>query len=87
MKTRSKASSPEGDFTDLATPISDVSAFCQAVLSKVVPNSFWGVGKEGLENQSIVMLHVDRFVHLRRFETMSLHVVSQRLKVRSLPDL
>jgi len=34
----------------------------------------------------MVMLYVDRFVHLRRFETMSLHVVFQRLKVSSYLD-
>lgn len=32
------------------------------------------------------MLDIDRFVHLRRFETMSLHVVFQRLKVSSRLD-
>ena len=87
MKTRFVESTTQGNFTDLATPASEVSAFCRAVLLKIVPMSFWGLGKEGSENQGNVMLHIDRFVHLRRFETVSLHTVCQRLKVGRCIDL
>ena len=74
-------------FTSLATPHSDVSAFCRAVLVKVIPDRFWGDGAQGLENKGVVMRHVDRFIRLRRFENMSLHTVFQRLKVNpSLAD-
>src|SRR3954463_15073270 len=36
---------------ELATPLSSVSAFCQAVLSKIIPDEFWGRrGNEALEH-------------------------------------
>ena len=68
-------------FTSLATPHSDVSAFCRAVLTNVIPNGFWGDNAQGLENKGAVMRHVDKFVRLRRFENMSLHTICQHLKV------
>ncbi|KAJ9129600.1 Telomerase reverse transcriptase [Pleurostoma richardsiae] len=66
--------------TELATPISQVSVFCQAVLSKVVPDEFWGIGDHRVQNKKIFMKNVDRFVRLRRFENMSLHDTAQGLK-------
>ena len=72
-------------FPSLATPHSDVSAFCRAVLVKVIPERFWGDGEQGLENKRVVMSHVDKFIRLRRFENMSLHTVCQRLKVNCSP--
>jgi telomerase reverse transcriptase len=74
---------------EYATPSSDVSAFCRAVLARLIPHGFWGVGKEGEENQHVIMRHVDRFIRLRKFENLSLHLVSQSLKVpltRSILD-
>lgn len=66
-----------------ATPTSDVSAFCRAALSKIIPDGFWGEKREGAGNKAIVMRNIDRFVQLRRFENLSLHLVSQGLKVSS----
>lgn len=67
-----------------ATPTSDVSAFCRAALSKIVPDGFWGEKEEGAGNKFIFMRNIDRFVQLRRFENLSLHVASQGLKVTRL---
>lgn len=67
---------------EFATPASDVSAFCRAVLSSLIPYGFWGVGKGADANQKAIMQHIDRFIHLRRFENLSLHLVSQKLKVK-----
>lgn len=78
----SKAPTPS--LVTLATPHANVSAFCRAVLSKLVPRGFWGDGDQGQGNERIVMDSVDRFVRLRRFESFSLHLVFQRLKVRYL---
>ena len=86
-KTGLVESTTQGNFTDLATPASEVSVFCRAVLLKIVPKSFWGLGKDGSENQGNVMLHIDQFVRLRRFETVSLHTVCQGLKVGKCIDL
>lgn len=78
-------SSPNNESQDVsmiefATPASDVSAFCRAVLCSLIPNGFWGVGKQADANQKVILQHVDRFIHLRRFENLSLHVVSQQMK-------
>lgn len=67
--------------TELATPISQVSAFCQAALSKIIPHEFWGHGDVQTHNRGKLLKTVDRFIKLRRFETMSLHEVMQGLKV------
>ena len=71
----------ETDFTLLATAHSDVSSFCRAVLSKLIPEDFWGFSTDGLNNRNIVMKNVDQFVRLRKYETLSLHRVFQGIKV------
>lgn len=65
----------------LATSTSQVSAFCQAVLSHIIPNEFWGQGDTLCYNKTSFLQKVDRFIKLRRFESMTLHDVSQGLKV------
>lgn len=67
--------------TELATPASSVSAFCQAVISKVIPDGFWGEK----QNKSCFLKKVHHFIHLRRFESMCLHEVMQGMKVRTAP--
>ena len=75
------ASKAEKSYLDLASPHSQVSAFCRASLSALIPKGFWGVGEAGIRNQSIVMKNIDRFVRLRRFESFSLHAAFQGIKV------
>lgn len=77
----SGTSGSKENFTDLATPCSYVSAYCRAVLCRLIPRQFWGDSQQGLENKNSVMASVDRFVHLRRFESMTLHTVLQGVKV------
>lgn len=67
--------------TDLATPVHQVSAFCQAVLSRIIPHEFWGSGTTGSYNRQIFLKKVDHFVRLRRYESMSLQEVRDGLKV------
>lgn len=67
--------------TELATPVSKVSAFCQAILTKIIPHEFWGKEAVQTHNLTTFMKNVDRFVKLRRFETMSLHELMRGLKV------
>jgi telomerase reverse transcriptase len=69
---------------DFATPDSSVSAFCRAVISKVVPNGFWGQGESGVWNRDVILLHVDRFIRMRRSESLTLHEIIQKIKVRDL---
>ncbi|KAI6785680.1 uncharacterized protein J7T54_006014 [Emericellopsis cladophorae] len=67
--------------TDLASPTAHVSAFCQAALSKVVPDGFWGANETLKHNKRTFLRKVDHFIKLRRFETMSLHEIVQDFKV------
>lgn len=66
----------------LAESMSNVSAFCQAALSKIIPHEFWGVGGVQEHNHASFLRKVDSFIKLRRFETISLHEVMQGFKVR-----
>ncbi|KIW03271.1 hypothetical protein, variant 1 [Verruconis gallopava] len=70
--------------TDLATPVSRVSAFCQAVIKKVIPKAFWGDGEEGKHNRRIVLKHVDIFLRARKFESFTLHSITDGLKVKAM---
>jgi telomerase reverse transcriptase len=62
----------------MSCPTGHVSAFCRAVIAKVIPNDFWGCE----ENRRTIMFWVDQFVCLRKFESLTLHQVMQTLKVR-----
>ena len=82
MSTSSKAEPRKPSMMDHATPTAMVSAFCRAVLCRLIPHEFWGVGEVRLHNEAVFYYNVERFIGLRRFETLSLHEVSQFIKVR-----
>lgn len=67
--------------TDLACTSHHVSMFCHAVLSRLIPNDFWGVGEAGLINQTAFFKKISHFLALRRFENMSLHELVQGISV------
>ncbi|KAL1879940.1 hypothetical protein VTK73DRAFT_6636 [Phialemonium thermophilum] len=69
---------------ELATPVAQVSAFCQAVLRRIIPLAFWGQGPTQFENRAVFLKKVDDFLHLRRFEQISLHDVMQGLKIMEI---
>ncbi|KAL8950083.1 MAG: hypothetical protein Q9222_003867 [Ikaeria aurantiellina] len=69
---------------DYAQPFSQVSAFCRAVISNVVPHAFWGQAEANAHNKDVVFRQVDRFVRQRRFESFTLHEVYQDLKIASM---
>ncbi len=78
------ASAPDLQYTsitELATPVSSVSAFCQAVLAKVIPDEFWGEGSTQEQNKRCFLKQIHHFINLRRFESMCLHEVMQGMKV------
>ncbi|GJC83839.1 telomerase reverse transcriptase [Colletotrichum liriopes] len=70
--------------TELATPAAHVSAFCQAVLAKVIPNEFWGFGDDQVHNKKMVLKRVNHFIRMRRFESMSLYELTDGIKVTSM---
>ncbi|KAI9772335.1 MAG: hypothetical protein M1840_001084 [Geoglossum simile] len=75
---------PKQSFTDFATPVAKVSAFCRAVIHNIIPGEFWGTGETGEWNERIMMRNVDRFVTLRRYESLALHEALQGLKITSI---
>ncbi|RYP70145.1 hypothetical protein DL771_005657 [Monosporascus sp. 5C6A] len=75
---------PDQPLTDLATPPVKVSAFCQAALSRILPNEFFGAGSTGQQNKELVLKKVHQFILLRRFEGMSLHEVMQGVKIADI---
>lgn len=80
LDTSASRSIQQTCFLDLACPTAHVSAFCRAVLSKTIPKAFWGDS----HNEHIVMYWVDQFVALRRFESLTLHQVTQKIHVHFL---
>jgi telomerase reverse transcriptase len=70
--------------TDLATPVHAVSAFCQAILTRIIPHEFWGDKERESHNLELVMKKVDHFVRLLRFESMSLLEVREGLKMADM---
>ena len=75
-----KAPPRKESMLDHSTSASMVSAFCRAVLSRLLPSEFWGTGRTKIDNERVFLQNVDRFIGLRRFESLSLHEVSQGLK-------
>jgi len=69
---------------ELATPTSRVSAFCQAIISEIVPDSFWGDGDIRSHNKGHVLRKINHFITLRRFESMTLQEAITGIKVRNL---
>lgn len=69
---------------DLATPMSQVSAFCQSVVLNIVPNELWGHGSVLEHNKGTLLKNIDQFIRLRRFESMSLHEVMQGMKITEI---
>ncbi|KAM0721837.1 hypothetical protein Q7P37_002762 [Cladosporium fusiforme] len=61
-------------FTHAAT-LEQVSAFCRAVIRNVFPPDAFGSSAETHNNLDTVMRSIDRFIRLRRYETISLHDV------------
>lgn len=61
-----------------------VISFCCAVLARLIPREFWGTGNTESHNESILCRNVDRFIRLRRFESISLHELVQSMKVMLL---
>lgn len=66
---------------DFATPTSNISAFCRAVISNVLPRGLLGSGFGGEHNRSLLMHNVDMFIKQRCYESLSLHRLSQGFSV------
>ena len=69
------------NFLNFATPGSHVSAFCRSMIAKTIPFEYWGDGKTATNNRSLVLFHIDHFIRARKYETLTLHKIMDRLKV------
>jgi telomerase reverse transcriptase len=67
-----------------ATPPAQVSAFCRAAINRIFPLDFWGAGGIASPNRRVVMRNVDRFIRIRRYESLSLHDVLQDMKLHDV---
>lgn len=76
-----------GSILAYATPTAQVSTFCRAAITKVLPGDAVGVGPDGEHNLTMLHIHIDRFVRMRRYESLSLHEVFQKLRVNCIPWL
>lgn len=56
-----------------ASTCAQVSAFCRAAIQNVFPPDAFGDGGVKSNNFRLLMNCVDRFIHLRRYETLSMH--------------
>jgi len=64
-----------------ATSHANVSAFCRTVFERVFPTEFWGDGSDGERNMRTVSQNIDRFMRLRRGESLTLHDVLQDIQI------
>ena len=70
-----------------ATSTAHVSAFCRAIIQRLLPGSALGVGEDGKHNLIMLLGKIDQFVRMRRHESLSLHEVSQNLRINCIPWL
>ncbi|KAJ6259859.1 hypothetical protein Dda_5503 [Drechslerella dactyloides] len=61
-----------------------VYTFLRAVLGNIIPLEFWGADKAALKNREIFFNHMEKFVKLRRYESLTLHNVLQGYKMTDL---
>lgn len=62
-----------------ACSLAEVSSFCRAVVMRVFPKDLWGTDEAGQSNAKVLLSNVDTFVRLRRYETLSLHDLVQKM--------
>lgn len=71
-------------FVNLATSSADVSAFCRAVLARILPPAILGDGVDGTSNWTFLFRNVDRFVKARRFESFTLEAIMKNMKITAV---
>ncbi|KAK6344067.1 hypothetical protein TWF696_007713 [Orbilia brochopaga] len=74
-------SNPQDPILLYATSSHNVYLFLRAVLGNIIPLEFWGAGKAALKNRNVFFSHLEGFVKLRRYESLTLHNVLQGFKL------
>ncbi|KAK3075702.1 Telomerase reverse transcriptase [Teratosphaeriaceae sp. CCFEE 6253] len=72
---------PESGSMHHASTPAEVSAFCCAALLRVFPSESWGSEAVGSHNRKLLLRNIDKFVRLRRYESMSLHAALQDVRI------
>ena len=75
------------NYASYASHSFEVAAFCKAVLRKLVRQSYWGDGDDGIHNQSIILNAITDFISKRKFESSSLHDILCNIRVSAIPWL
>ena len=83
MLTLLQDGSPAGPTLKYVSSHAEVSAFCCAVVSKIMPCEFWSRSGRHTSNKTTLLRYVKDFVGMRKFESFTLHKLSQGLKVCS----
>lgn len=73
-----------GSFLRYSTPTAQVSAFCQSVIKHLLPADAFGTGEPGKKNARAIQYNIDRFICMRRFESLTLHEVVQHQQLRAI---
>ncbi|KAF3916552.1 hypothetical protein ABW20_dc0102400 [Dactylellina cionopaga] len=76
--------SPQDPILLYTTTSHCVFVFLRAVIGNIVPLAFWGNGKAAIKNREMFFSHLEKFVKLRRYESLSLHEVIQGFKMTDL---
>lgn len=67
-----------------ATPTAYVSAFCCAVIRRLLPGDALGVEADSEHNWSVLFAQIDHFVQMRKYESLTLHTVFQNLRINCI---
>ncbi|CAK3842412.1 Telomerase reverse transcriptase [Lecanosticta acicola] len=78
---RTENAEPSQSSIRQAADVAQVSAFCRAAVLQVFPKALWGSGEMAQNNVKKLKYDIDRFVRLRRYESLSLHDVLQGLRL------
>ena len=74
----------ETSFIPYTTPTNRVVNFITAAVKNILPKKAFGTGKKGHDNWHHILRWIQRFIHMRRFESMSLHEVVQGISLKSI---
>ena len=74
----------ETAFVPYATSEQSVSSFCKAALFHILPRDTFGKGEDGIHNNKMILRHIDRFVWMRKYETINMHELVQGLRLKSI---
>ena len=80
-KLKDNAASVGKDIVTLATPPSNVFAFCRSVLLKLLPTELLDSRDTGGSNLQLLLRLVEEFIASRKRETLNMHSICQKFKV------